>query len=70
MHTGHFAQQKILAPVVSWELLAQNYSIFRNPKIFKIYFSQSTSLKKRKIENISHKTKEYSIFQNGILKIN
>jgi hypothetical protein len=61
-----------ILPTVEYlgELLAQNYIISRNPKIFKFYFSQSTSLKKEKIQHLFFMNQEHSIFQNGILKMN
>jgi hypothetical protein len=50
---ARFKNSKILPTVVPWELFAQNYIIYRNPKTFKVYFSQSKSKKKgKKIQNL------------------
>ncbi len=65
-----FCPTKILVTVVPWELLAQNYIIFRNPKVLQILLFSKHKLKKRKIENLFYKKEKYSIFQNGILKMN
>ncbi len=52
-----FCPTKILVTVVPWELLAQNYIIFRTPKVLQILLFSKHKLKKRKIQKIFYFSK-------------